>query len=251
MKFLHTTLLSGLLLVMPALNGWAQDAMPVLTAASATSSEVSSAQPELSLWDLTMKGGWLMLPLFILSILAVYIFIERWWLIQQSSRSNPRFMDQIKDYIRDGRLEAAKALCERENTPTAHMIEKGISHLGRPLADIREAIENTGNLEIARLERGLPILATVAGGAPMIGFLGTVVGMVEAFYNMSQASDNISMSLLSSGIYVALVTTVAGLIVGIIAYFGYNYLTTRIKNFVNKLEKDTILFTDILNEPVK
>jgi biopolymer transport protein ExbB len=242
MNFKHSLSLIALLII-PVIGGFAQDATAPQPA------EV--AQPGLSLWDLTMKGGWLMIPLFILSILAVYIFIERWWLIQQSTHSNPRFMNDIKEYIRDSRFEAAITLCERENTPTARMIEKGISHLGRPLADIREAIENIGNLEIARLERGLPILATIAGGAPMIGFLGTVVGMVEAFYNMAQASDNISMSILSGGIYVALVTTVAGLIVGIIAYFGYNYLTTRIKNFVNKLEKDAILFTDILNEPVK
>jgi biopolymer transport protein ExbB len=245
MKFFKYTSLMVALLVIPVTGLFAEEATP------AAATAVATASPELSLWDLTMKGGWLMLPLFILSVLAVYIFIERWWLIQQATHSNPRFMDQIKDYMRESRIDAAKILCERENTPTAHMIEKGISHLGRPLADIREAIENAGNLEIARLERGLPILATVAGGAPMIGFLGTVVGMVEAFYNMSQASDNISMSLLSGGIYVALVTTVAGLIVGIIAYFGYNYLTTRIKNFVNKLEKDTILFTDILNAPAK
>ncbi|MDR0729854.1 MAG: MotA/TolQ/ExbB proton channel family protein [Prevotellaceae bacterium] len=242
MKLNHSLCLIALLII-PVISGFAQDAMTPLPA--------EATQPELSLWDLTMKGGWLMIPLFILSVLAVYIFIERWWLIQQSTHSNPRFMNDIKEYIRESRLEAAIALCERENTPTSRMIEKGISHLGRPLADIREAIENIGNLEIARLERGLPILATIAGGAPMIGFLGTVVGMVEAFYNMSQASDNISMSVLSGGIYVALVTTVAGLTIGIIAYFGYNYLTTRIKNFVNKLEKDAILFTDILNEPVK
>ena len=241
MKFLTRPLWLIALLIVPTIGGFAQDATPLPAAV---------AQPELSLWDLTMKGGWLMIPLFILSVLAVYIFIERWWLIQ-STHSNPRFMNEIKEYIRDSRIDAAIALCGRENTPTARMIEKGISHLGRPLADIREAIENVGTIEIARLERGLPILATIAGGAPMIGFLGTVVGMVEAFYNMSQASDNISMSVLSGGIYVALVTTVAGLIVGIVAYFGYNYLTTRIKNFVNKLEKDAILFTDILNEPVK
>ncbi|MDR1680677.1 MAG: MotA/TolQ/ExbB proton channel family protein [Prevotellaceae bacterium] len=245
MKSVKHPLLLMTLLILPVIGGFAQNAAAELPA--------EATQPaSLSLWDLTMKGGWLMIPLFILSILAVYIFIERWWLIQQSTRSSTqRFMNAIKEYIRESRIEAAIALCERENTPTARMIEKGISHLGRPLADIREAIENIGNLEIARLERGLPILATVAGGAPMIGFLGTVVGMVEAFYNMAQAGDNISMSVLSGGIYVALVTTVAGLIVGIIAYFGYNYLTTRIKNFVNKLEKDAILFTDILNEPVK
>lgn len=204
---------------------------------------------ELSLWDLTMKGGWLMIPLFLLSFIAVYIFFERLWIINKASKIDPRFMENIKDCIAQGRIDAAKALCQRDPTPIARMIEKGISHLGRPLADIREAVENVGGLEIARLERGIPMLATTAGGAPMIGFLGTVTGMVQAFYKMAQAGSNVDITTLSGGIYEAMVTTVGGLIVGIMAYFGYNYLTTRIKNFVSKMEANTIQFMDILNAP--
>jgi biopolymer transport protein ExbB len=209
-------------------------------------------QESISVWELTLKGGWLMFPLFLLSLIAVYIFFERLVVIQKTTRIDPRFMDQIANYIRESRIDAARALCQHENTPIGRMVDKGISSLGRPLADIREAVENTGNLEIARLERGLPILATISGGAPMIGFLGTVIGMVQAFYNMAASgSGTINMSMLSGGIYTAMITTVGGLIVAIMAYFGYNYLTTIVKNFVNKLEKNTIYFIDILNEPVK
>jgi biopolymer transport protein ExbB len=209
-------------------------------------------QESISVWEMTLKGGWLMFPLFLLSFLAVYIFFGRLVVIQKTTRIDPRFMEQIAGYIREGRIDAARALCQHENTPIGRMVEKGISSLGRPLADIREAIENTGNFEIAHLERGLPVLATIAGGGPMVGFLGTVIGMVQAFYNMAASgSGSVDMSMLSDGIYTALITTVAGLIVGILAYFGYNYLTTSVKNFVNKLEKNTIFFIDILNEPVK
>jgi len=226
--------------------GLAQESVPV-----EETTTVLTTEQDLSLWDLTLKGGWLMIPLFLLSFVAVYIFSERWWTIHKATKIDPQFMDNIKNLIREGRIEAAKALCLRESAPIARMIEKGISHLGRPLPDIREAVENVGGLEVARLERGVPMLATTAGGAPMLGFLGTVVGMVQAFYNMAQAGSSIDISLLAGGIYTAMVTTVAGLIVGILAYFEYNYLSTRIKNFVNKMEANTIQFMDILNEPAK
>jgi len=244
MKYLKYIIVLVVALTLFAFNGFAQE--EAMTAASTTTTPNA-----LSLWDLALKGGWLMIPLFLLSFIAIYIFAERWWVIQKATKMDPLFMEKIKNCIREGRIDTAKTLCQHANTPIAHLIEKGISHLGRPLADIREAIENTGNLEIARLERGIPMLATTAGGAPMIGFLGTVIGMVQAFYNMSQAGSNVDITLLSGGIYTAMVTTVAGLIVGILAYFGYNYLSTRIKNFVNKLETNTIYFMDILNEPAK
>ena len=159
-------------------------------------------------------------------------------------------MNRIKDYIHDGKIEAAANLCQTTDNPISRMIEKGISRLGRPLNDINTAVENIGNLEIAKLEKGLPTLATISGGAPMIGFLGTVIGMIRAFYDMSQAGNNIDVSLLSNGIYTAMVTTVGGLIVGILAYFAYNYLVARVEKVVYKVEALTTEFMDLLNEPV-
>ncbi|MCL2098300.1 MAG: MotA/TolQ/ExbB proton channel family protein [Bacteroidales bacterium] len=206
--------------------------------------------PPISLFDMAVKGGPLMLVLFLLSIVAVYIFAERWWAIRKASKIDVNFMNTIKDFIHDGKIKSAISLCERNNDkPIVHLIEKGLSRLGRPLSDIREAVENTGNAEVARLERGLPILASIAGGAPMIGFLGTVIGMIQAFYNMASAGNNIDITMLSSGLYVAMVTTVGGLIVGIMAYFGYNYLTARVGQVVYKMDTYAIEFMDILNEP--
>ena len=190
------------------------------------------------------------MPIIILSVIAVYIFFERFWAIKKAAEIDINFMNRIRDYFHDGKVENALTLCQSYNNPTARMIEKGIQRIGRPLADINGAIENTGKLEIFKLEKGLPTLATVAGGAPMIGFLGTVMGMIRAFYDMSMAGNNIDVSLLSSGIYTALVTTVAGLIVGIVAYFAYNTLVARVEKVVNKLEANSTEFLDLLNEPV-
>lgn len=191
-----------------------------------------------------------MLPIVILSVVAVYIFFERYFAVNKASQIDTNFMNRIKDYIHDGKVENALTLCQSYNNPTARMIEKGIQRIGRPLADINGAIENTGMQEIYKLEKGLPTLATVAGGAPMIGFLGTVMGMIRAFVDMASAGNNIDVSLLSRGIYTALITTVAGLIVGIVAYFAYNILVARVEKVVNKLEANTTEFLDLLNEPV-
>jgi biopolymer transport protein ExbB len=212
---------------------------------------VEEGPAPLSLFDMAVKGGPLMVPLFVLSIIAVYIFAERWYTIRKASKIDPRFMDTLKEYIHDGKIKAARELCEKNNTPVARLLEKGLSRIGRPLPDIREAVENTGNAEVARLERGIPTLASIAGGAPMIGFLGTVVGMIQAFYNMASAGNNIDITMLSGGIYVAMVTTVAGLIVGIVAFFGYNYLTSRVSKVVYKMDTYTIEFMDLLNEPAE
>lgn len=202
-----------------------------------------------SLIGMAFKGGWLMIPLLLLSILSIYIFGERWWAIKKATQIDDNFMRNIHDYIHEGKIKAAINLCKSQETPIARLIEKGIERIGRPLTDIQTAVENMGNVEVARLEKGLPWLATIAGGAPMIGFLGTVIGMIQAFYNMSQAGSNIDITLLSGGIYTAMVTTVAGLIVGIMAYFGYNYLVARIDNIVYKMESNTIEFMDLLHEP--
>ena len=202
-----------------------------------------------SLIDMAVKGGWLMIVLLALSLVAIYIFGKKWWMIRQASKIDKDFMMDIKDYIHDGKIKSAKTLCSKFDTPVARMVESGIERMGKPLGDIQTAIENVGNVEVARLEKGLPYLAMIAGGAPMIGFLGTVMGMVQAFFNMSQAGNNIDITLLSSGIYTAMITTVGGLIVGIIAYFGYNWLTAKVSNVVFQMESSTIEFMDLLEDP--
>lgn len=211
----------------------------------------STGTKEETFLTLALKGGWVMIPIIILSIIAIYIFVERYFAIKQARNIDINFMNRIRDYIMDGKIDAAKTLCQSSNNPVAHMIEKGISRIGRPLNDVSAAVENVGRLEIYKLEKGLPTLATVSGGAPMIGFLGTVIGMVQAFMQMSSSGNNINVSQLSTGIYTALITTVAGLIVGIVAYFAYNILVTRVEKVVNSLEASTTEFMDLLNEPVK
>ena len=202
-----------------------------------------------SLIEMASKGGWLMIVLLALSIIALYIFGKKWWMIRQANKIGKNFMNDIRDYIHEGKIKSAITLCEKYDAPVARLVEKGIGRIGRPLADIQTAVENTANVEVSRLEKGLSTLATISGGAPMIGFLGTVIGMIQAFFNMSQAGNNIDITLLSSGIYTAMVTTVGGLIVGILAYFGYNYLTSRINSLVFKMESTTIEFMDLLHEP--
>ncbi len=199
--------------------------------------------------DLAIKGGWIMIPIIVLSIIAVYIFFERFFAIKKAGKFDSGLLEKIKIYITTGKIDAAIALCRSNSNPASRMMEKGISRIGRPLTDVNAAIENVGNLEISKLEKGLPTLASVAGGAPMIGFLGTVMGMIQAFYDMSAAGNNIDVTLLSTGIYQAMVTTVAGLIVGIIAYFAYNVLVANVEKVVFKMEATTTEFMDLLNEP--
>jgi biopolymer transport protein ExbB len=210
-----------------------------------------AGQTKLTLLDLTIKGGWVMIPIILLSFVAAYIFIERYYVIKKATREDQNFMNRIKDYIHDGKIDAALALCRSTDSPSARMVEKGIIRLGRPLQDISTAIENVGKLEIAKLEKGFPTLATITGAEPMLGFLGTVIGMVQSFYAMSQAGNNIEVSMMSDGIYTALITTVAGLIVGILGYFAYNTLVVRVERVVFNLEATLTEFMDILNEPIK
>lgn len=214
---------------------------------------VAATQPteaKLSVLDLAISGGWIMLVLAILSIIAVYIFIERWITLHKANKSDKHFMTMIRDYIHDGKIKEAKALCNAKDTPISRMVGKGISRLGRPLSDIQQTIENEGNLEVSRLEKNLYLMATISSAAPMIGFLGTVIGMIQSFYDMSVAGNNVNLEILSSGIYLALVTTVGGLIVGIIAYACYNILVSRVDKMVFKLESTATEFMDLLNEPV-
>ena len=220
------------------------------TAANLTST-TQEVVKEMNLWELALKGGWVMIPIFALLLIAVYIIIERVIGINKSAKEDSSFMNRIKDYIFDGKIDSAINLCRQTNSPTARMIEKGITRLGRPMDEIVQAVENVGNLEVTKLEKGLALLASCAGGAPMLGFFGTVTGMVRAFFDMSNAGDTLNMSVLSAGIYEAMVTTVAGLFVGIIAFFAYNYLGTRVNATVNKMEANTMEFMDILNTPAK
>lgn len=189
-----------------------------------------------------------MIVLLILSIVALYIFGKKWWIISSAEKIDKDFMKDIKDYLLDGKVKSAKALCSKFDSPIARMIETGIARIGKPLSDVQTAVDNVGNAEIARLENGLPYLATIAGGAPMLGFLGTVTGMIKAFFNMANAGNNIDISLLSGGIYEAMITTVGGLIVGLIAYFAYNFLTAKVSNVVFKMENATIDFMSLLSE---
>ncbi|MCH5221051.1 MAG: MotA/TolQ/ExbB proton channel family protein [Muribaculaceae bacterium] len=203
----------------------------------------------MSLWDLCLQGGWTMIPLAALLLICIYVFTERTIVVSRASHEDENFMQRIRGYIHEGETESALNLCRATDTPYARLIAKGISRIGRPMNDVLVAIENTGNLEIASLSRGLPWLATIAAGAPMLGFLGTVIGMVQAFYSIAQAGSSASIDSFASGIYAALVTTVAGLIVGIIALFAYNYLVASINKIMNRLEARTMDFMDLLNEP--
>ena len=222
-----------------------------LLQASAAAEQVTEAG-QMSLWQLFNSGGWLMWVLLALGGVTVFIFVERFLAIRKASQGmNMGFMNRIRDAISDGNIRAAIEMCRKSNTPIARMVEKGIERLGRPMADVQSAIENVANLEVSRLENGLPFLATIAGGAPMIGFLGTVMGMVQTFMDMSAAGGTVDMALLSSGMYVAMITTVGGLLVGIPAYFGYNYLVAAIEKLVFRMEANSIAFMDILNQPVQ
>ena len=225
------------------------DSILSLIPAQATAAPATAATAELSVWDLCLKGGIIMIPLVLLSLVSIYIFIERWLVIRKAAKDDDTFMKRIKDYIHDGEIESAELLCKKTATPYARLIQKGISRIGRPMNDGLVAIENVGNIEVAKLGKGFTWLATTAAGAPMLGFLGTVTGMVKAFFALASAGNNANISVLANGIYEALVTTVAGLIVGIIALFAYNYLSARVNHVMNQLENKTMEFMDLLNEP--
>ena len=222
------------------------------TISQAVTAESQAVPEKMNLWQMTVYGGPIMIILGIMLALAVYIFIERLITINKASKEDKSFMNRIKDYILDGKIDSAQKLCRDTDSPASRMIEKGISRLGRPMNDVLLAVENVGNLEISKLEKSLVILATISGGAPMLGFLGTVTGMVLVFYNMTQNSTGVVQLIdLSSGMYQAMVTTVGGLIVGILAYFAYNYLISRVDSVVRNLESKTLEFMDLLNEPSK
>jgi len=221
--------------------------------AATTLETVVPEEKTLSLWELVSSGGLggaiIMITLLVLSILAVYIIIERFMVIRKAGKEDSNFMNQIKDNILDGKIDAAKSLCNSNASPVARMIEKGITRIGKPLGDIGTAVETTGKLELNKLEKNLSTLATISGAAPMIGFLGTVIGMILVFHEMSSGGGGVDLDTLSEGIFTAMVTTVAGLIVGIIAYIGYNTLVARVEKIVFVMEARTMEFLDILHEP--
>jgi len=242
-------MINGVILQIVQTSGAASDT--VNQALASIPQPGKASEISLSIWDLALKGGPVMIPIALLSILGIYLFIERYIVIGRASKEDSNFMNNIRDFMHNGRLDSALSLCRNNNTPIARMIEKGLQRLGRPLGDINAAIENVGSIEVAKLEKNISLLATVSGAAPMLGFLGTVTGMVKAFYDMSMAGNNLDIQLLSSGIYQAMVTTVAGLIVGIIAYFCYNILVARVQKIVFTLQFRASEFMDLLHEPAK
>ena len=235
----------SILLSLQAVGAQTAEQMPDLTAVTVPT------EAEINVIDLAFKGGWIMVVLLLLSLMAGYIFIQRFLVFRRAGKEDQNFMNRIKGYIQEGNVDSALNLCRSTNTPSARMIEKGITRLGRPMNDVLVAIENVGNLEIAKLEKGFPLIATTAAGAPMLGFLGTVTGMVRAFWNMANAGNNIDITLLSSGIYEAMITTVGGLVVGIATMFAYNHLVYRVDKVVSQMEARTLAFMDLLNEPTE
>lgn len=211
--------------------------------------EAATTAQAVSVWNLAVKGGWVMIPIALSSIVAMYIFFERIATINRANKNPDSFIDQIKDLVQRGDINGARLLCNQFDTPIARMIEKGVSRIGSPLKTIEASVENVAKIELFKLEKNLSVIATVAGAAPMMGFLGTVMGMVTAFISIAQEEGSVSPRLLAGGIYEAMVTTVAGLIVGIIAYLGYNYLVTRVSKMVHKMEYSAIEFLDLLQEP--
>ena len=228
--------------------------MPAEATSTAMPTEPVATEQTMTIIDLMFSGGIggqiIMGSMLVLSVLMVYLFVDRWSAIKRASKLDDKFMRDIKDFIAAGNMQSALNTCERSDTPVARMIAKGIKRIGKPLSDISASIENQGKLEIQQLERNMPYLATIAGGAPMIGFLGTVIGMILSFREMANAGAGVQVDMLAEGIYVALTTTVAGLIVGIIAYFAYNYLVMRVESVIYKMEVSATEFLDLLHEPI-
>lgn len=209
---------------------------------------------DVSVYDMILQGGTfgvvIMIILFLLFVAAIYLFIERYLSIKRSSQIDENFIHHIKDFVYDNKIDSAVELCRRTNSPEARMIQKGLQRIGRPLKEISDAIENTGRLEVYQLEKNINYLATIAGAAPMIGFLGTVIGMIMAFAEIANTQGQVDPKLLSSGIYVAMLTTAAGLVVGILAYLFYNFLVMKVDKSVHSMESSVTDFLDLLNKPV-
>jgi len=229
-----------------------QTARAVLEQQAAAATPAEPVMETISIWQLIVDGGWyIMGPLGIMSLIAFYIIIERSLAIRRALREEKDFMNKIRDYIHEGKIDSARNLCAQTASPVARMLDKGISRIGKPLKDIEVSIENAGKLEVYQLEKGLSVLATISGAAPMIGFLGTVIGMIVTFHTMKISGAGVEIAQLSGGIMQAMVTTVAGLVIGIIAYVAYNTLVARVSKVVQNMEATTIAFMDVLDSPAK
>jgi biopolymer transport protein ExbB len=225
--------------------------LQITTSAIDTTAQASApVETSISLWDMAVKGGPILIPIGLLSLIAFYIFFERLFTIRRSSKMDMNFMHQIRDYVHNGNIEAAKMLCRNTKTPVARMIEKGIMRLGKPVQDIEGAIENVGKLEIFKMEKNVNILSTIAGIAPMFGFLGTIFGVIKIFYEIAQ-QNSLEINTISGGLYVKMISSASGLLVGMIAYAGYHYLVHLIDRVINKMEINAVEFIDLLEEPVK
>jgi len=213
-----------------------------------------STEKTLSIIELIKSGGTagqvIILLLFVLLLVASYIYFERLFAIKSASKIDTNFMNQIKDHVSNGKIDSAQVLCAQVNSPVSRLISKGISRIGKPLEDINTAIENAGRLEVYGLEKNVSVLATISGAAPMIGFLGTVVGMILAIFELANAGGTIQMDVLASGLYTAMTTTVAGLIVGIVSYICFNHLVARTNKVIHQMEANSVEFLDLLNEPI-
>jgi len=223
--------------------------LQITTSSPVDTLNVVTGQDSMALISLILQGGYMMIPIFLLSIVAVYVYVERIRTVGRAAKTPVGFMENIKKMVADSDLSGAKVLCQQSDTPIGRMIGKGLSRIGSPLKNIEVSIENVGKIEIYNLEKNLSLLATISGAAPMIGFLGTVTGMIRAFMSIAQEEGAVSPKLLSAGIYEAMLTTAAGLFVGIIAYLGYNYLVTRVQKVVHHMEYTSIDFIDLLQEP--
>ena len=223
--------------------------LQISTVATDTTAAAAQDTGSVSLWELLLNGGWAMIPIAILSLIAVYIFVERVLTIRRAAQTPNQFSDKIKQLVLNGDISGARLLCNQSDTPVARMLEKGLSRIGSPLKNIEVSIENVGRIELYKLEKNLSLMATISGAAPMIGFLGTVTGMIKAFISIAQEEGSVSPKLLSQGIYEAMITTAAGLLVGIMAYLMYNYLVGQVQKIVHKMEYNSIDFIDLLQEP--
>lgn len=213
-----------------------------------TLSTLETGDGDIALLDLLVKGGYMMIPLYALFVLAIFIFVERMITLKKAAKTPQAMVDQVKMMVQSGNIQQARMICQGEDTPVANMIAKGLDRIGSPLKNIEVAIENVGKIEIYKLEKNLSLMATISGAAPMIGFLGTVAGMIRAFIGVAQEEGMVSPKLLSTGIYEAMVTTAAGLVVGIMAYLAYNYLVTRVSKLIHSMEYTSIEFIDLLQE---
>lgn len=220
------------------------------TVAAGAGAAAATADQHINLLDLLMKGGVLMIPLGVLSVIAVFVFVERYITIAKAGRVEENFMPMIRDYITIGNIAAARSLSKNTPNPAARMIDKGLQRIGKPIENIEKSMENVGKLEIYKMEKNLTILSIIAGIAPMFGFLGTIAGMIQTFFNISITSD-ITLGTIAGGIYVKMITSATGLIIGIVAYIGYSFLNAQIDKVINKMEGASAEFIDILQEPTK